>query len=270
MQKNRRVTLKDVAAGCDVTEHTVRNFAYAKVVRPDNMFLARLVRYLGEFRDIIPSEFVWNTEPLIAASKRRRHATPLRYEIVHSEVPLNENDLLRVYERYTGYYLCFWRSQRANRVSVSWLHIRSPNAAAQLERGELLMPRFTLYSRIPDRLDTSRHDELIAVGYVATRRGNLFLTGQQDGEPRFMIFREPSVRKFAYLEGLCLSTTADDWSPFAARVLCQYLGPHATRATWQKHITLYSEEDLRRQFSNADVVERVLGSQELRLRSKLE
>lgn len=263
MQKNRGLRLKDVAVGCDVAEHTVRNFAYSKAARPDNTFLGRLVRYLEDFRDMIPSELAWKTEPLGAASARRRHAKPLRYEIVHTEVPLDENDLLRVYERYSGYYLCFWRAQRSSRMSVSWLHIRAHNPAAQAQRGEVLMPRFTLYNRIPGRVDTERHDEIISVGYVATRHGNIFLTGQHDGEPRYMILREPSVRKFVYLEGLRL-TTAEDRTPLATRVLCQYLGPRAARRPWQNRISLFAEDDFRRQFDNAEVVERVLGNQELR------
>ncbi|HVM81816.1 MAG TPA: hypothetical protein VMU06_22540 [Stellaceae bacterium] len=264
MQKNRGLRLKDVAVGCDVAEHTVRNFAYGKAARPDNTFLGRLVRYLEDFRDTIPSEFAWNAEPLAAVAARRRHATPLRYEIVHTEVPFDENDLIRVYERYSGYYLCFWRAPRSSRMSVSWLHIRARSPATRAERGELLMPRFTLYNRIPDRIDTERHDEIISVGYVATRHGNIFLTGQHDGEPRYMILREPSVRKFVYLEGLRL-TTAEDRSPLATRVLCQYLGLRAARRSWQSRISLFSEEEFRRQFDNSEVVERVLGNQELRL-----
>jgi hypothetical protein len=264
MQKNRGLRLKDVAIGCDVAEHTVRNFAYSKAARPDNTFLGRLVRYFEDFRDTIPSELVWNAEPLSAAARRRRHAKPLLYEIVHAEVPFDENDLLRVYERYSGYYLCFWRAQRVGRVSVSWLHVRARNPAAQAERSELLLPRFTLYNRIPDRIDTERHDEIISVGYVVTRHGNIFLTGQHDGEPRYMILREPSVRKFVYLDGLRL-TSAEDRTPIATRVLCQYLGPHAARRPWQNRISLFSEEEFRRQFDNAEVVERVLGGHELHL-----
>ena len=112
MQKNRGLRLKDVAVGCDVAEHTVRNFAYGKAARPDNTFLGRLIRYLENFRDTIPSELAWISLPLGAVAARRRHATPLRHEIVHTEVPFDENDLIRVYERYSGYYLCFWRALR--------------------------------------------------------------------------------------------------------------------------------------------------------------
>lgn len=269
MQKNRGLRLKDVAIGCDVSEHTVRNFAYGKAARPDNTFLGRLVRYLEHYRDTIPSELAWKTESLGAISKRRRHATPLRYEIVNTEVGFDESDLARVYERYSGYYLCFWRARRSCRLSVSWLHIRGQNPASQAERGELLMPRFTLYNRIPDSIDAERHDEIISVGYVNTRHGNIFLTGQHDGEPRYMILREPSVRKFVYLQGLRL-TTADDRAPISTRVLCQYLGSRAARRLWQNRISLFSEEEFRRHFENADVVERVLGGQELHLGTEAE
>jgi len=40
-----------------------------------------------------------------------------------------------------------------------------------------------------------------------------------------MILREPLVRKFVYLEGLCLATAVDDRAPLATRVVSQYLGP---------------------------------------------
>jgi len=270
MQKNRGLRLKDVAVGCDVAEHTVRNFAYGKAARPDNTFLGRLVRYLEDFRDTIPSELGWQGEPPGAASARRWHAKPLHFETVHNEVPFDRNDLVRIYERYSGYYLCFWRWQRPSRLSVSWLHIRSRNGTAPEDSDELLMPRFTLYSRIPDRIDTGRHDEIIAVGYVTSRRGNIFLAGQHDGEPRYMILREPTVRKFVYLDGLWLATSIDNRVPFATRVVCQYLGVRAPRRPWQNRITLYSEEDFRRQFSNAEVLERVLGGQELRLGGEAE
>lgn len=259
-----------MAVGCDVAEHTVRNFAYGKAARPDNTFLGRLVRYLEDFRDTIPGELAWKAEPLGAAASRRRHAKPLNYELVHTEVPFDQTDLLRVYERYSGYYLCFWRSQRASRLSVSWLHIRSRNPAVQAESDQIFMPRFTLYSRIPDRIDSERQDEIIAVGYVATRRGNIFLTGQHDREPRYIILREPSVRKFVYLGGIWLSTSVDDRAPFAARVVWQYLGARAERRRWRDRITVYSEEDFHRQFHNADVIERALGTQELRLASEPE
>src|SRR4029077_7981229 len=125
-------------------------------------------------------------------------------------------------------------------------------------------------SRIPDRIDVERHDEIISVGYVATRHGNIFLTGHHDGEPRFMIIREPSARKFVYLEGLRLTAAFEDRTPLATRILCQYLGTRAARRTWQDRITVFSDDDFRRQFDNADIVERALDSQDLRIGSDAE
>jgi hypothetical protein len=267
MQKNRGLRLKDVAIGCDVAEHTVRNFAYGKAARPDNTFLGRLFRYLAGFREVIPSEFAWNSEGSAGRDVRRHSARPLHYDLVRSEVQLDEKDLLRVYERYSGYYLCFSRAPRTNHMVVSWLHVRAFNPAVRATRGELLMPRFTLFSRYPDRFDANRSDEYIAAGYVTTRHGNVFLTGQQDGELRYMILKEPAVRKFTYLGGLCLSTSIEDREPYSARVVCQSLGPRVSRAAWQDRVGLFDEGDFRLCFSNANVIERVLGAGNL-LRSE--
>ena len=41
VRSNRGLRLKDLARGCDSAEHTVRNFAYGKSLRPDNVFLGR-------------------------------------------------------------------------------------------------------------------------------------------------------------------------------------------------------------------------------------
>ena len=258
MQKNRGLRLKDIAVGCDVAEHTVRNFAYGKAARPDNTFLGRLFRYLATYRDMVPSEIAWRAEGLAGTAAPRRNIAPLHYDIVRSEVQIDENDLLRVYERYAGYYLCFSRSQRANHLVVSWLHVRALNPTVRATRGELLMPRYTLYSRYPDRFDEGRYDDYIEAGYVVARHGNIFFTGQLDGELRCMILKEPSARKFAYLEGLRLTTSVDDRTPFAARAMCERLGLRVSRDTWKSRIGLFTPDDLRRNFDNADVVERAL------------
>lgn len=266
MQKNRGLRLKDVAVGCDVAEHTVRNFAYGKAARPDNTFLGRLFRYLADYRESMPKELAWRSEVSAGVRARRRAALPMRYESVRLEVQLDKADLIRVYERYAGYYLCFSRGHRADRLVASWLHIRGLNPRAEASGDALLMPRFTLYSRYPDRLDLNRIDDFVVAGYVMTRHGNIFFTGQRDGELRYMILREPSARKFTYLEGLSLVTSVDDREPFAARVMCQHLGLRASRDAWQTRIGLFAPEDFRRQFENADIIERALGAEELQLK----
>lgn len=260
LQKNRGLRLKDVAVGCDVAEHTVRNFAYGKAARPDNTFLGRLFRYLAGFRELIPSELAWNSEVPSELGARHRSAVPLHYDLARAAVQVDKKDLLRVYERYTGYYLCFSRVPRMAHMVVSWLHVRALNPAAQANRGELLMPRFTLFSRYPDRFDGNRSHEFIAAGFVTTRHGNIFLTGQQDGQLRYMILQEPSARKFTYLGGLCLSTSVDDREPYSARVLCQYLGLRVSRTAWKDRVGLFDEGDFRLCFSNANVIERALGA----------
>ena len=265
MQKNRGLRLKDVAVGCDTAEHTVRNFAYSKAARPDNTFLGRLYCYLANYRGMIPRELAWKPDVSADAATRRRTIVPLHYNMLRAQIQLDENDLLRVYERYAGYYLCFSRAEHRDRVSVSWLHLRALNPAAQSTAGGVPMPRFTLYSRYPNHFDANHADDYVSAGYVMTRHGNIFFTGQRDGELRYMILEEPPARKFTYLEGLYLGTSVDDGTPFASRVVCQNLGLRASRAAWDKRIGLFTTEDLHRHFGNADAVERVLGAGELRL-----
>jgi len=80
-----------------------------------------------------------------------------------------------------------------------------------------------------------------------------------------MILGEPSARKFTYLEGLYLSTSVYDGAPFAARVVCQYLGLRAPRAEWETRIGFFGIDDFRKQFSNAGAIERVLGAEDSRI-----
>ena len=42
LRGQRGLRLKDIALGCDAAEHTVRNFAYRKSIRPDNAFLGKV------------------------------------------------------------------------------------------------------------------------------------------------------------------------------------------------------------------------------------
>ena len=265
MQKNRGLRLKDVAVGCDVAEHTVRNFAYGKAARPDNTFLGRLYRYLANYREMIPSEIVWKLDGASDAATHHRTIVPLFYDMIRAQVQVDEKDLLRVYERYVGYYLCFSRSEHADRLVVSWLHLRALNSTAQSTVGRVPMPRFTLFSRYPDRFDANHADDYVSAGYVMTRHGNIYFTGQRDGELRYMILEEPSIRKFTYLEGLYLGTSVDDGAPFASRVMCQHLGLRASRAAWEHRIGSFAAEEFRLHFDNAELVERVLGAGSLRL-----
>src|SRR5262249_28510658 len=251
MQKNRGLRLKDVAVRCDVPEHTVRNFAYAKAARPDNTFLARLFRFLADYRTVFPNDIAWKLNGTTDSATPRRTIVPLFYEMIRAQIQLDENDLVRVYERYAGYYLCFARFEDMDRLAVSWLHLRPLNPSARSTAGGVPMPRFTLYSRYPDPVDVNHADDYVSAGYVITRHGNIYFTGQRDGELRYMILGEPSARKFTYLEGLYLSTSVYDGAPFAARVVCQYLGLRASRAEWESRIGFFAIDNFRKEFSNA-------------------
>ena len=47
IRRHRGLRLKEIAQDCDATDHTVRNFAYRKSVRPDSAFLGRLYKATG-------------------------------------------------------------------------------------------------------------------------------------------------------------------------------------------------------------------------------
>jgi transcriptional regulator with XRE-family HTH domain len=263
LQKNRGLRLKDVANECDIAEHTVRNFAYGKSGRPDNTSLGRLYRFLETYREFVPGDIL----PAPRANRSPREGPANRsisYEFLRNEFPLEEADVHRVYERYAGYYLCYRQSYRSDRLSVSWLHIRSLKRG-RTEADELPLPRFTLYAKFPDRFDAAEVSSYIIYGYVLTRHERLFFTGQRDGDLKYMVLREPSVRKFTYLHGLCLFTSVDDREPFAARMSCQYLGPTAGRDPRRTTIGLYAPDEFRNSFANAEVIERALGPQGLLL-----
>jgi hypothetical protein len=257
LQKTRGVRYKDIAAGCSFPEHTVRNFAHGKSKRPDNTFVGQLASYLATNRDLLPDALrppaVWAS----SASRPAELSKPARFDAIRAEMPIEEADLRRVYERYAGYYLCFARSARLDRIAVSWLHIRPlPKTGA----ARLPLPRFTWYSRYTDRVDASVARSYVVAGYCVARHGCVFLTGQTDGEPRYLMLQEPAVPRFAFLDGLLLDRAPDTREPAAARVLCRYLGVRATNSDRRGIVGEYRLPQFRRAFPAAAAVEAALGA----------
>src|SRR5262249_937 len=145
----------------------------------------------------------------------------------------------RVYRRYVGYYLCFARLGAANRLSVSWLHIRALNPKLEATRERLPIARFTWLLRGAADIDPRTRGYVI-VGYVFSRRGKLFFTGQHDGELQYLTLLEPRGRRFTYLQGLCLLTSPDSGELLADRLVCRYLGAEAARSAWEEKIGVFS------------------------------
>ncbi|MCH8189674.1 MAG: hypothetical protein IIB66_13440, partial [Proteobacteria bacterium] len=153
LRGQRGLRLKDIALGCDAAEHTVRNFAYRKSIRPDNAFLGKLHRFIAGREGLLPDD-------LFAISKEARPrgrdefvGRLGRFDLVRMELPITKDDLNRVFDRYSGFYLCFRRSYRPGKVSVSWLHILPLNPNLDIATEGLPLPRFTLFIEYPDAID---------------------------------------------------------------------------------------------------------------------
>ncbi len=263
VRSNRGLRFKDIALGCDAPEHTVRNFAYGKSVRPDNSFLGKLLKYFMGAGGMLPADIVAapdDREPLARDDGVGRIA---RFDLIRMELPITTGDLQRVFRRYSGYYLCFRRSYHPAKISVSWLHILPLNPNVDLDKEGLPLPRFTLFINYADQLDPGLTRSHIIVGYAFSRNGRIFLIGHHDGELKSFALNEPSARQFNYLQGLCLLTSADDKQPFSARVVCQYLGLDVSRDPWDDKIGVFSADEFEQLFDNAEVVVRALGADEV-------
>ena len=134
-----------------------------------------------------------------------------------------------MFDRYSGYYLCFRQSHRPAMISVSWLHILPLNPNLDVAKVGLPLPRFTLFIEYPDAIDPEAGRSYIIGGYVIRRNGRIYLVGQNDGDLKYFTFKEPSNRRFTYMQGISLLTSVEDGEPFATRVVCQYLGAKAAR-----------------------------------------
>ncbi len=260
---NRGLRFKDIALGCDAPEHTVRNFAYRKSARPDNAFLGKLLKYFMGTGGLPPADIVAGSGNHQPPARDERLGRLARYELIRMELPITTGDLQRVFDRYSGYYLCFRRSYRPAKMSVSWLHILPLNPNVDVEREGLPLPRFTLFIKYADQLDPRLTRSHIIVGYVFSRNGRIFLIGHHDGELKSFALNEPSARQFTYLQGLCLLTSADDKQPFSARVVCQYLGVDVSRDPWEDKIGVFTAEEFESLFDNAEIVVRAIGGDEV-------
>ncbi len=236
-RKHHGVRYREIAEDSGSPEHSVRNFANRKSIRPDNSFLGKLSRYFAA-----NSHFMTRS----ALEPAGRIA---QVDLIRGVLPVSDEDVKRVYDRYCGYYLCFRRAYRPSKFSVSWLHIMKEN---------LPLPRFTHFVQYPDPIDRSPRSYVI-LGYVISRKGRMYLSGHNDAELRHFILNEPLTRSFAYMQGLCLLTSSDDRTPFATRIICQYLGADAVRDEWKEKIGIFSNQEFKKLFDNADMIIRSLG-----------
>lgn len=242
------VRYREIAEGCSSPEHSVRNFVSGKSVRPDNAFLGRLYRFFASNRHLLP-------EPLHEQTGRH-----VQSDMIRAVLPISDEDVKRVFDRYCGYYICFRRSYRPSKISVSWLHIMKEN---------LPLPRFTLFNQFPDPIDGTPRSYII-IGYAITRKGRIYLTGHHDAELSHFILKEPLTRRFTYVQGLCLRVSSHDREPFSTRVTCQYLGSDASRDEWHDKIGIFSHEEFKGLFDKADLIIPSLGDPDVLITSKLE
>ncbi len=255
----RGLRLKDIALGCDAAEHTVRNFAYRKSIRPDNAFLGKLYKFIAGHEELLPDDLLENGREARSRGRDEFTGRLARFDLVRMELPITEDDIKRVFDRYSGYYLCFRQSHRPAMVSVSWLHILPLNPKLDVVKQGLPLPRFTLFTEYPDPVDPEAGRSYIIGGYAIRRNGHIFLVGQNDGELKNFTFKEPSNRRFTYIQGLSLLTSADEGEPFATRVVCQYLGRSAARIDWDGKIGVFSDATFHGLFDNADIIKRAIG-----------
>ena len=182
-----------------------------------------------------------------------------RFDLIKMELPIAEGDLKRMFDRYSGYYLFYRRSYRPGRMSVSWLHLLPLSPKLKLSKGSLPLPRFTLFTKYPDRIDPDATQMYIVPGYATARNGRLYFVGHQNGELKFFTLTEPPSARFTYMQGICLFSSADDNQPFSTRLVCQRLGPDVDRDDWEDKIGIFPVEQFNKAFDNADIVTRALG-----------
>jgi hypothetical protein len=259
LRGQRGLTLKDIALGCDAAEHTVRNFAHRKSIRPDNAFLGKLYKFITGRKELLPDDFFPNGEEPHTQGRQEFTGRLGRFDLVRMELPISEDDLNRIFERYSGFYLCFRRSYRPDKLSVSWLHILPLSPNLDVAKESLPIPRFTLFIKYPDAIDPDTRRSYIIVGYVLRRNGRIYLIGQNDGDLMYFTVKEPSNRRFTYMQGLSLLTSAEDGEPFATRIVCQYLGKSAAREDWDGKIGVFPDATFHDQFDNADIIKRAIG-----------
>jgi len=261
LRGQRGMRLTEIAHDCDAAEHTVRNFAYRKSIRPDNAFLGKLCKFLARRTEMLPDDILESGKEPRPRGRNETFGRMARVDLVRMEVPITEDDIKRVYDRYSGYYVCFRPSYRPGRVSVSWLHILPLNPNLNLSDEGLPLPRFTLFIEHPDPVDPETGRSYIIGGYVIRRNSRIYLIGQNDGDLKYFTFKEPTNRRFTYVQGLSLLTSVEDGEPFASRVVCQYLGRKAKREKWSDKIGVFTDSRFRDLFKNADIIKRAIGNE---------
>ena len=243
---HRGLKLKSIAFESGVPEHTVRNFASRKSARPDNAVVGRLYKFVAQNRGLMRDRYATSRRD-VQSPLAEGAFTRLPDDLIKKRVlPVSEADLKRVYNRYTGYYLCFRRSSRPSRMSASWLNIMPVKEDLVVSEGGLPLPRFTLYIKYPDLLDPEKWRSYIVIGYAFSRNGRLFLMGHHDDEPQYFALIEPPTAKFTYMQGLCLLTSAHDKQPFSTRAICQRLGPETSRLEWEDKIGVFTNREFKR------------------------
>ncbi len=259
IRRHRGLRLKEIAQDCDAPDHTVRNFAYRKSVRPDSAFLGRLYKYIVKNRELLPDGYFASQSEAQAEALKSVLNQPASLDHIKMQGSITDSDLKRVYDRYSGYYLCFRHSHRPETILVSWLHIFPLSPKAKTTHGGLPLPRFTLFVEYPEPFDLGTAQSYVVVGYGFSRSGRIFLTGHHDGKLQHFILNEAPTRRFTYLQGLCLGTSEENTQPFASHVVCQYLGGNASRNDWSDQVGVFPNDQFNTLFDNANVIMRAIG-----------
>ena len=88
LRGQRGIRLKDIAIGCDASEHTVRNFAYGKSIRPDNAFLGKLYKFIVGRKELLPDDFLANGGEPRPRAREEFTGRLGRFDLVRMELPI--------------------------------------------------------------------------------------------------------------------------------------------------------------------------------------
>jgi len=259
IRHHRGYRLKEIAQDCGAPDHTVRNFAYRKSVRPDGAVLGRLYKFVVTNRELLPDNYFEGHGHDQSTALKSYLGQPASIDLIKMRGAISETDLKRIYDRYSGYYLCFRQSHRRDTMSVSWLHILPLARKVVPGQESLPLPRFTLFVTYPEAFDLGPTQSYVVVGYGFSHSGRIYLTGQHDGKLQHFILDEAPTRRFTYLQGLFLGASEEDRQPIAAHVVCQYLGGNVSRSHWQDHVGIFSSSKFKDVFDNAEIVMKAIG-----------
>ncbi|MGH6719918.1 MAG: hypothetical protein ACREER_11415, partial [Alphaproteobacteria bacterium] len=252
---HRGSRLKDIARAIDQPEHSLSNFIRGRSKRPGNQFLGRLCGYFAAHPELLPDHSSFGRSEKSGRASSGTLGILARYGLVSLDVPISVDDVRRVYERYTGYYLCHG-VLRANHQAMicSLLHIRPARRGAAYDAPDLPLARFTFMVRVPDSISPRAAKRYVVVGYAISRNGKLFLTGHHDGELQYLVLREPRERRFQFVEGYLLTTLVGAGSPAPMRMVCERLAAEGDRKEWGRLARTYAPAAYRRAFQHADTI----------------